>query len=136
MSAWLDVGQAQRVLPWLDSLRAAADVPAKLVLTRALRQLGADRASDALALRLGRAHPADPAAVLSMLRVAHGNQGAYAYWRLAKGLAPADDASPADRAGWLSLRGCWLAGLRDDAAAIASQRQALALCADDPWLWV
>jgi len=136
LAAWLDVGQAQWVMPWLDSLRAAADVPAQLVLVRALRQLGADRAGDALALCLGRAHPTDPAAVLSMLRVVHGNQGSYAFWRLAQGKAPADDASLVDRAGWLSLRGCWLAGVRDDTAAMASQRQALALCADDPWLWV
>jgi tetratricopeptide (TPR) repeat protein len=140
LHAWLDVGQAQHVLPQLDALRAAASAPegteAGLVLVRALRQLGAERESDALSLRLGRRHPRHAEAVLGQWRTVASNQGAYLYWRLSQRAVQPAWAAPAARAGWLSLRGLWLAGLRDDEAALGCQREALALQPADPWLWV
>ncbi|RVU44230.1 tetratricopeptide repeat protein [Rubrivivax rivuli] len=140
LHAWLDVGQAQRVLPHLEALRAAAAAPdgadAGLVLVRALRQLGAERESDALALRLGRRHPRHAEAVLAQWRTALSNQGAYLYWRLTQRPVQPRWEAPSEHAGRLSLRGLWLGGLRDDEAALACQREALALQPADPWLWV
>jgi tetratricopeptide (TPR) repeat protein len=138
LHGWLDVGQAHRVLPWLDGLRrhAADDADAGLVLARALRQLGADRESDALSLRLGRRNPCHAEAVLGLLRTVLSNRGAYLYWRQTQRALQPAWSTPAERAGQLSLRGVWLAGLRDDEAALACHSQALALRPNDPWLWV
>jgi len=138
LHAWLEVGQAQRVLPWLDALRcdARADAGTGLVLVRALRQLGADRESDALSLHLGRRYPRDAEAVLGLLRTVLSNRGAYLYWRLTQRAVQPTWATPAERAGQLSLKGLWLGGLRDDGVAMDCQREALALQPHDPWLWV
>lgn len=135
---WLDTGQALRLLAWLEPLRhdALQDVQAGLVLTRALRQWGAERDGDALALRLGRRHPTHIEAVLGWLRAVLFNRGAYAYWRAVQRIDPAVAGAPEGQAGLLSLKGYWLGGLRDDAAAMACQTQALALQPQDPWLWV
>lgn len=138
LSGWLDLGNAQRVLPLLGSLRQAAklDAHAGCLLVRALRQLGAERESDALSLRLGRRHPQHAEAVLAMLRTVLFNRGAYLYWRLAQRTPQATWNTPVARANQRSLQGMWLAGLRDDEAALACQREALAMQPEDPWLWV
>lgn len=136
LSAWLDVGLAMRVEPFVDALAADADPDAVLVAIRALRQLGDDRRSDSLALRLGRRHPGHVEARLAMLRAVGGNRGAFAHWRAAQRWpAPAPD-DPRLQAAQRSHEAVTLAQLRDDALALASHREALALCADDPWLWV
>jgi tetratricopeptide (TPR) repeat protein len=136
IDAWLDRGMALQVDPWLDALRDSADVSAQLVAARALRHLGDDRGGDAMALRIGRRHPTHAAAQTGLLRVVLGNRGAYAYWRAAEARPVPAAAAPAVRAERLSLHGLWLADLRDSSAALAAHREALALDAGDPWLWV
>lgn len=136
IDAWLDRGLALQVAPWVDELRASPDVAVQLAAARALRHLGDDRGGDALLLRVARRHPKHVAAQTGLLRTVLSNRGAYAYWRAAA-FRPVPDASvPAWRAERLCLDGLWLAELRDGEAALAAQREAFALDAGDPWLWV
>ncbi len=134
--AWLDAGLALRVAPWLDGLCADPAPDAVLQGSRALRQLGADRQGDALAMRLARRHPGHPLAVVALLRSVLGSQGTHACWRALQRHPLPASASAVERAARLSFEGVWLAELRDDAAALALQRQALALDPQDPWLYV
>lgn len=136
IDAWLDDGLALRVDPWVDALRASPDVSAQLSAARALRHLGDERGGDALLLRLARRHPAHAPAQTGLLRAMLANRGAYAYW-CAAGARPVPTAdAPSWRAERLCLQGLWLAELRDGDAALALQQEALALDANDPWLWV
>lgn len=136
LCAWLDSGRALDVHPWLDALLADASAEAGLQAIRALGQLGADRASDALALRLVRRHPQHAEARMAAVRVPLYNRGAYAGWLALRRFPLPADAAAADRAARLSLEGHWLALLRDGRAALDRQAQALALQPEDPWLWV
>jgi tetratricopeptide (TPR) repeat protein len=136
MTRWVDSGAALQLMPWLDTLRHSADPEEVLLAARAWRQLGADRAADALTLRLGRRHPHHAAAQVSMLRTVLGNRGNHAFWLRSRQLPWPAHAGDSDRADWLSLQGLWLAQLREAEQALDLQRQALALAPDDPWLWV
>lgn len=136
IDAWLDAGLALRVVPWLDALQARDDVPALITAARALRHLGDERGGDALALRLGRRHPEHGGAQIGLLRTVLGNRGAFAYWLAAARRPVPPPSEPAWRAERLSLQGLWLADLRDTEPALQCQREALALVAHDPWLWV
>lgn len=136
LTGWLDTGHALKVDPWLDALLADGSAEASLQAIRALRQLGAERAGDALTLRTARRHRSHPAAQLAAARIALYNRGAFAGWQALRKFALAPDAAAADRAERLSTEGFWLALLRDAGAALERQRQALRLVEDDPWLWV
>jgi len=136
IDAWLDSGLALRVEPWVDDLRASQDVSAQLAAARALRHLGDDRGGDALALRVGRRHPSHGAAQTALLRTVLGNRGPHAYWRAAASRPMPEASTPTSRAERLCLQGLWLSELRDGEAALAAQREAFALEAGDPWLWV
>lgn len=132
----LDLGQALGLQPWLGAMAHAAEPAFRLAAARALRQLGDDRAGDALALRTGRAFAPDHEARLGLLRTTLANRGPYGYWRLReRGLLPPDQHE-SERAARLSLDSLWLAQLRDDSAAMACGREALSLVDSDPWLWV
>lgn len=134
VDAWLDQGLYLHVNDHLDDLRRLGGVEAGLRIVRALRYLGAEREADALSLRLGRQSPDNAEAMIGMLRTWRGNRGAAAFLRLAQRLGQLDaiDARPA----LLSLRGLFLAEMRDAEASRACHQQALALEGSDPWLWV
>lgn len=135
LDAALDVGRALDVHPLVDDLLQDARPEAGLVAVRALRQLGADRGAEALALRLARRHPGHAEAQLAGLRVVV-SRNLHAGWRALRRWPVDAAAPPAERAARLSLEGQWLATMRDAGAALALQRQALDLVSDDPWLWV
>lgn len=136
IDAWLDSGLALRVDAWLDGLRNSTDVSAQLTAARALRHLGDERGGDALMLRVARRHPSHLPAQTGLLRTVLSNKGAYAYWRAAQQRPLPEDAGASSRAERLCLQGLWLAELRDGEVALTLQREALALDASDPWLWV
>jgi cellulose synthase operon protein C len=136
LHAWLDVGQAFQVSPWLDHLALQNDAEASLVRVRAWRQLGRDRSADALSLVTGRRFPQHAEARLAMLRIVLSNSGGFWFWRYLERSKDLPLDTPQETAGFMSLRAMWLGGLRDESAALAMQDQALALVNDDPWLWV
>ena len=125
--AWLDRGAATRLTPWLQAMARSGDAEDVLQAARALHQLGADRAADALVLRLGRRQPGSAAAQVGTMRAVLSNQGAHAFWRHRERLDWPADACAADQASWLGLQGLWLAQLRDTEAARA--------CSVKHWPW-
>ncbi|MBT9457824.1 MAG: C39 family peptidase [Burkholderiaceae bacterium] len=136
IDAWLDAGLYLRVHALLEELRADESVDAGLRRVRALRYLGAEREGDALALRLGRGAPQRAEAVIGLLRTTLYNRGAFAYWRASQRWTLPAAADEQAQAQYLSLRGLWLAELRDFGEAQQHHARALSLTPDDPWLWV
>lgn len=136
VEAWLDQGLYLQAQSRLDALEQLDSPEAGLCVVRLLRGLGAERAGDARALRLGRRFPTHAEALTCMLRTQLMNKGTYAYWRLAARAPVPAQATPAERAQALSLRAVWLAELRDFSEAHKLHEEALALDACDPWLQV
>lgn len=131
----LDAGRGLEVHPLIDNLLAEPLPENWLLAIRALRQLGADRASDALALRVARRWPEHGKARLEGLR-AVTSRSPLAGWHALRRWPREEDATPTLRAERLSLEGRWLAALRDESAAMALHEKALALSPGMPWLWV
>ncbi len=136
LSHWVDLGHALRVRPWIDPLIRESDVSARLLGARVLWQLGDERASLAIQLRVFREHPSHEGAQLAGLRAVLSRGGAHAFWVAIQRCPRNESASAATRAERLSLEGYWLSLLRDYPRALQYQRDALALQPDSPWLWV
>lgn len=132
---WLDGGFYLQVHPHVEAL-LAGDARAVSLAGRALRSLGAERAGELLALRLGRRQRGDAQAVIGLIRTCIYRRGPYAGWQaLARYPLPAQ-APLAERAEYLSLRAFLLSLLRDFSAARVLSTQARELNPQDPWLWV
>jgi len=130
-----DEGRVLDTLPWLDDLEQADDLASLTWRSRLLNHLGDGRASDALALRLGRRHPDSLQARTLALRAAGRTRGPHAAWReLQKG--PIGDGDDEDRAEWLSLRAYTWALLRDFDRAWADHAEAQRLAPQQVWLKV
>ncbi len=137
IDAMLDAGHHLSLDDQVDGWLQSGDREARIRAIRTLRFLGSERRGDALALRMIRQFPGDPECRAVSLRTAlYGRTGAYGYWRLSERWPEPVSMKPAERAGLLSLRAQWHAALRDFEKALADHDAALALCADDPWLWV
>ncbi|MCH7342013.1 C39 family peptidase [Pelomonas sp. CA6] len=136
MDARLDRGLYLQVHAQVDEWLTEGSLEASLRAVRAMRYLGADRAGDALALRLGRRYRDSLRARVVALRTVLGRRGAYAFWRAQQAWPQPPAGPPDEQAELLSLQGIWQADLRDFERARACHDQALALAPDDPWLHI
>src|SRR5690606_23269208 len=98
--------------------RAWPDLPSKLLGARLLGQVGGGRLSEALIIRLHRAHPQDPGAALFHAYVLSNNRGPWITWRFLESRGePGPEAPLRTRSDWLALRAGVLALFRDFTAA-------------------
>ncbi|MFT3735033.1 MAG: C39 family peptidase [Rhodocyclaceae bacterium] len=132
----LDQGLYLQVDPHIEALVADGSPRAIALAVRALRFLGAERRGDALALQVWRRHRHNATALVGKLRTRLYRRGPFVGWREFEHQPLPDDASPGERADYLSLRSFMLSGLRDFAVAAQLNAEARQLAPRDPWLLV
>ncbi|TWG83357.1 tetratricopeptide repeat protein [Cupriavidus gilardii J11] len=131
-----DHGNSHAAFALLEGLKDDPTAAAQALAARVLRHVGAPRRADAMMMRLWRAQPHDPEAMIGYLRLLISRRGYYRAWAWAEENPLPDHASAEQRAEWLAQNGELASLQRDWKRAAACYADALALAPASPWIWV
>ncbi|MFA9438309.1 tetratricopeptide repeat protein [Uliginosibacterium sp. sgz301328] len=130
-----DHGHYLQARPYLEILQGRPDPASRLLAARIMSHLGADRASDALAHRIWRAHRDHPEAVLAFLRQ-RIYRGPYEGFKWVDGAPMPDSAAPGVLAEYHSLLAFLHSWVRDWERVDEHFARAREYCDALPWIWV